>query len=152
MPCPFLFTYPKRMAAMKKNSKKTIKLYDENAYDQLDYYGVLMKNGRARIDTKRYKKFFNIPDSKIEHRKTVYYIPTKIHRLDYYCNVFRDFLSSLKDEWNREYSRAIKLIKTPTEVESDTVASSLSTGIFEYDEACSIGMMAGIKEIANIDM
>lgn len=102
MPCPFLFTYPKRMAAMKKNSKKTIKLYDENAYDQLDYYGVLMKNGRARIDTKRYKKFFNIPDSKIEHRKTVYYIPTKIHRLDYYCNVFRDFLSTLKDEWNTQ--------------------------------------------------
>ena len=72
---------------MKKNSKKIGKDYSKldqfNCVGDVEYYGVLLRDGRTKIDTKRYKKFFKIPDSKIEIRKAVYYLPTKIHRNDY---------------------------------------------------------------------
>lgn len=75
---------------MKKTSKSIVKVYSKlnDSRTTLEYYGVLMKNGRARIDTKRYKKFFELPNPKIERRKTVYYIPSKIHRNEYMCNRF----------------------------------------------------------------
>ena len=54
---------------MKKNSKKIGKDYSKldqfNCVDDVEYYGVLLRDGRTKIDTKRYKKFFKIPDSKI---------------------------------------------------------------------------------------
>lgn len=55
---------------MKKTSKSIVKVYSKlnDSGTTLEYYGVLMKNGRARIDTKRYKKFFELPNSKIERR------------------------------------------------------------------------------------
>ena len=47
---------------MKKKSKSIKKNYLklENNSTSLAYYGILMKNDRARIDTKRYRKFFEI--------------------------------------------------------------------------------------------
>ena len=45
---------------MKKKSKVIGKDYDklekENQCDRIDYYGLIAKNGRIKIDTKRYKK------------------------------------------------------------------------------------------------
>ena len=70
---------------MKKKSKVIGKDYDKleknNLCGRIDYYGLIAKDGRIKIDTKRYKKFFAIPDSKIENRHSVYYLPTKQHRL-----------------------------------------------------------------------
>ena len=47
---------------MKKKSKVIGKDYDklekENRFDRIDYYGLILKEGRIKIDTKRYKKFF----------------------------------------------------------------------------------------------
>ena len=61
---------------MKRNSKTIGKNYDklekENQYDKIDYYGLIAKNGRIKVDTKRYKKFFAIPNNKIENRHSVY--------------------------------------------------------------------------------
>lgn len=123
---------------MKKKSKSIKKDYSKLGDDgtSLAYYGILMKNGRARIDTKRYRKFFEIPDNKIEHRKTVYYIPSKVHRNDYFCNRFYDLTVSLKQQWLNEYSRMIKNIKTPKEVEDDVRLGGLADGVLECDEAC----------------
>lgn len=123
---------------MKKKSKSIKKDYYklENDYTSLAYYGILMKNDRARIDTKRYRKFFQIPDKKIEHRSSVYYLPTKKHRNEYFCNRFYDLTVSLKQQWLNEYSQMIKNIKTPKEVEDDVRVSGLADGVLEYDEAC----------------
>ena len=70
---------------MKKLSKTIKKDYTklENEYSNRGYYGLFMKSGRVKLDTKRYKKFFKLPDNKIEHRKSVYYTPSRIHRHDY---------------------------------------------------------------------
>lgn len=132
---------------MKRKSKAIRKDYSklENDYTNLAYYGILMKDGRTRIDTKRYRKFFEVPDSKIEHRSSVYYIPTKIHRKDYYCNRFFDLAAALKEQWFNEYSRLLKDIKTPKEVEDDARTDGLMDGVLEYDEACMNAMICGMQ-------
>ncbi len=132
---------------MKKKSKVQKKDYSklEGQPLSLEYFGVLMKDDRARIDTKRYKKFITLPDLKIEHRKTVYYIPTKRHRYDYMSNVFYDAAQDLKREWTQEYSRMIKAIKTPKEIESDSLVSNLADGVLEYDEACMASKYSSMK-------
>ena len=132
---------------MKKNSKHLGKDYSKigNNVTSLEYYGVLLKDGRTRIDTKRYKKFFKLPNDKIEHRKSVYYVPSKIHREDYYCNWFHDLSSKLKNQWNNEFSIMIKAIKTPKQVEDNTRVNNLMDGVLDYDEASIVGTMSGIK-------
>lgn len=132
---------------MKRKSKAIRKDYSklENEYTNLAYYGILMKDGRARIDTKRYRKFFEVPDSKIEHRGSVYYIPTKIHRKDYYCNRFFDLTVALKEQWLNEYSKLLKDIKTPKEIEDDVRTGGLMDGVLEYDEACTNAMICGMQ-------
>ena len=130
---------------MKKFSSKIVKDYSKYNSDSYEYYGLLIKDGRTRIDTKRYKKFFVLPDNKIEHRKTVYYVPTKIDRKEYATNQFRDTLSILKDLWINEFSRAIKAIKTPKQVEEDVRINSLQNGILEHDESSIAGTYYGIK-------
>ena len=132
---------------MKKTSKSIVKVYSKlnDSGTTLEYYGVLMKNGRARIDTKRYKKFFELPNSKIERRKTVYYIPSKIHRYEYMCNRFFDNLLSLKNLWINEFSKAIMAIKTPKQAEDDSRTANLMDGVLDYDKACMVGKMAGLK-------
>lgn len=132
---------------MKKNSKVIRKDYSKLEYqvDNKNYYGLFIKNGRVKIDTKRYKKFFTLPDSKIEKRKTVYYTPTKIHRWDYLCNEFRDTLLELKRLWTNEFSKAIKIIKTPKQIEDDVRTNNLMDGILDYDEANMTGFFARIE-------
>ena len=107
---------------MKKKSKVIGKDYDklekDNLCDRIDYYGLIAKDGRIKIDTKRYKKFFAIPDSKIENRHSVYYLPTKQHRSDYKCNWFRDLLAGYKELWFKEYKNfidSIKIVVPPSE-------------------------------------
>jgi len=134
---------------MKKKSKVIGKDYDklekDNLCDRIDYYGLIAKDGRIKIDTKRYKKFFAIPDSKIENRHSVYYLPTKQHRSDYKCNWFRDLLAGYKQLWFREYKSFIDSIKTPKQVEDNARLSYFSDGVLEYDEANAKAFVAGMK-------
>ena len=132
---------------MKKLSKTIKKDYTklENEYSNRGYYGLFMKSGRVKLDTKRYKKFFKIPDNKIEHRKSVYYTPSRIHRHDYLSNIFSDKLLQLKKLWINEFSKAIDIIKTPKQVEDDVRMSNLMDGVLDYDEAGMTGLFAGIK-------
>ena len=134
---------------MKKKSKVIGKNYDklekENRFDKLDYYGLIIKDDMIKIDTKRYKKFFTIPDRKIEKRQSVYYLPTKVHRSDYKCNWFRDLLARYKQLWLREYKDFIDSIKTPKQVEDDARVGFLSDGILEYDEANAKAFITGMK-------
>lgn len=119
---------------MKKQSKNTPRDFSKYDATELEYYGILMKNGRARIDTKRYKKFFQLSNNKIERRQSVYYTPNKIHRHDYICNVFHVELEKIKKLWVNEFSEAIKAIKTPVQVESNAYGSLSADGVLDSDE------------------
>ena len=132
---------------MKKNSKVVRKDYSllEHCVDRREYYGLFIKNGKVKIDTKRYKKFFKLPDEKIEHRKTVYYTPSRNYREDYSCNVFKDALQELKELWYKEFSNAIKNIKTPKDVENNVRNSYLMDGVFDYEEASVKGLVESFK-------
>ena len=132
---------------MKKSSKTIRKDYTklENEYDNRGHYGLFIKSGRVKLDTKRYKKFFKLPDNKIEHRKSVYYTPSRIRKYDYLSNIFSDKLLQLKRLWINEFSKAINIIKTPKQVEDDVRISNLMDGVLDYDEAGMTGLFAGIK-------
>lgn len=132
---------------MKKSSKTIRKDYTklENEYDNRGHYGLFIKSGRVKLDTKRYKKFFKLPDNKIEHRKSVYYTPSRIRKYDYLSNIFSDKLLQLKRLWINEFSKAIDIIKTPKQVEDDVRISNLMDGVLDYDEAGMTGLFAGIK-------
>ena len=132
---------------MKKKSKVIGKDYSklENQIERLDYYGVIKKDDRVKVDTKRYKKFFEIPNAKIENRHAVYYLPTKIHRLDYKCNWFRDLLSNYRRLWFGEYKEFIDSIKTPKQVENESRLSNLSTGYLDIDEINEKSIISGVK-------
>lgn len=132
---------------MKKSSKTIRKDYTklENEYDNRGHYGLFIKSGRVKLDTKRYKKFFKLPDNKIEHRKSVYYTPSRIRKYDYLSNIFSDKLLQLKRLWINEFSKAIDIIKTPKQVEDDVRISNLMDGVLDYDEASMTGLFASIK-------
>lgn len=132
---------------MKKTSKTIRKDYSklENCYDDRGYYGLFVKSGRVKLDTKRYKKYFVLPDKKIEKRKTVYYTPTKIHREDYLCNVFKKALLNLKNMWTSEFSKVIEIIKTPKQVEDDVRTNNLMDGVLDFEEASTLGFFAKIS-------
>ena len=141
---------------MKKKSKaigKDYKKLDEGfSADRFDYYGIILRDNRVKVDTKRYKKFFNLPDNKIEHRKTVYYIPSKQHRNEYKCNWFRDLFVEYKKLWFSEYKSFIDSIKTPKQVESDARVANLADGVLDYDEANVKAMISGFKRQAEYKM
>lgn len=126
-------------------AKITKKLDKENKCEQLDFYGLIIKKDRVKIDTKRYKKFFTIPNSKIEKRHSVYYFPTKQHRSDYKCNWFRDLLIGYKRLWLTEYKGFVDCIKTPEQAESNTRAACITDAIMDVDEVNEKSSMARIK-------
>ena len=132
---------------MKKSSKTIRKDYTklENEYDNRGHYGLFIKSGRVKLDTKRYKKFFKLPDNKIEHRKSVYYTPSRIRKYDYLSNIFIDKLLQLKRLWINEFSKAIDIIKTPKQVEDDVRTVNLMDGVLDYNEANMSGMLANIR-------
>ncbi|MDD7618641.1 MAG: hypothetical protein PUJ43_02160 [Bacillales bacterium] len=120
---------------MKKQSRVIRQNYEKYGADQLAFYGILMKSGRVRLDSKRFRKFFPLPDERIERRSSVYYTPTRVKASDYVCNVFRGAVSEIKHLWINEFSKAIQLIKTPQQVEDDARIGLICNGIFEFDEA-----------------
>lgn len=133
---------------MKKNSKAKVRDYESYNAETFEYYGVLMKNGRIRIDTKRYKKFFDIPNKKIEHRFSQYYMPSKVHRSDYFCNMFYDAMEELKKLWKNEFVVALKALKTPSERECEAILAYGSDGILENDEVYMVANFEKNKRMA----
>lgn len=134
---------------MKKISKSIVKQYgtprnSDPAYTE--YYGLMIKDNRVKIDTKRYKKFFELPDQRIEIRNTVYYEPSRQHKLDYYCNFFRTKCELLKQKYNDEFKVAIEAIKTPKQVEDNARVQLLNCGE-SFDTASEKAILKGIKRI-----
>lgn len=134
---------------MKKASKSITRKYTtpkncDPAYPE--YYGIVIKDNHIRVDTKRFKKFFKLPDEKIEIRNTVYYQPTKVHKLDYYCNFFRTRCDMLLQQYNTEFKIAIEAIKTPKQVENNARFQFINSGE-DYEGAAEKALLKGIKRI-----
>lgn len=131
---------------MKKNSKTLRKDYSKCSYDRRAYYGVFLKNDRVHIDTKRYEKTMGYKlSADVRKRNSVYYTPSKIGRYDYLINNFKDELRDLKMLWEREFSKAINVIKTPKQVEDDARLANLADGIYDYEEANTVALFARFK-------
>lgn len=124
---------------MKKNSKRQIKDYSKYDATDPEYYGLLIKNGQVRIDSKRFEKVTSL-DSRIftqmnKPRKTVYYIPSKTKYEDYMCNIFRSTLNGLDNFWRNEFVNALRSIKTPKQAHNEAYSGYfMQTGILEADE------------------
>lgn len=135
---------------MKKESKVVRKNYalpKNNDPTKMEYYGVLMKNGRVKVDTKRFKRFFELPDSSIEIRNTVYYEPKFIHKTDYICNVFRNRFELSKKFWFKEFAGAINAIKTPKQVEDNTRFDLVVNNVETPEDAYAAALVKGVKRI-----
>lgn len=135
---------------MKKVSRSVTRNYStprnaDPAYPE--YYGLVFKDGHVKIDTRRYKKFFELPDPKIEIRSTVYYEPKREHKLDYYCNFFRARCQILTEKYFKEFKIAIEAIKTPKQVEDNARFQLINSG--ETNEtAAEKALLKGIKRIS----
>jgi len=77
-----------------------------------EYYGLLVKNGRTRIDVKRMmvtcyldEDIYNVIN---KPRKTVYYLPERVKRHDYMVNIFKDAIEKQRKAWNEELMPVIK--------------------------------------------
>lgn len=134
---------------MKKTSKSIVRQYNKpKSMDPMcpEFYGVIIKDKHVKIDTKRYKKFFALPDNKIEIRNTVYYQPSRVHKLDYYCNFFRTRCEMLLEKYNTEFRIAIEAIKTPKQVKDNLRVQLLNTGE-DFETAHEAALLKGIKRI-----
>jgi hypothetical protein len=134
---------------MKKNSNRQVKDYSKCALNEKEYYGLLIKNGVLRIDPKRLKKTTRINNHIYEEmnkpRKTVYFIPQKINKDDYMCNIFRSTINQLKSFWVDEFKYALRAIKTPSEAKNKAYSGHFAlTGILDYDE---VGMYANMSAL-----
>lgn len=116
-----------------------------------EYYGLMKKDGRVKIDLKRMKKvkISGVPEEVLNAasqipRNTTYFTPAKVHRHDYVCNRFRDALTTLQKKW-RENKLAFSEITTPKETENRVRTASLMDGIYDYEEAAEKGTLDGMK-------
>lgn len=135
---------------MKKDSKAIKRNYalpKNSDPRELEYYGLVIKDGRVKVDTKRYKKFFELPDSKIEIRNTVYYEPKTKHKTDYICNIFRNEFSTLSRLWTDEFRGAIDVIKTPKQVEDNTRFDLIVNNVETVEDAYAEALIKGVKRI-----
>ncbi len=130
---------------VKRNSKVLRKdysaVYEKGGYNTLEFYGLLMKKGKLRIDVKRYSRNFDLPEGIKKQRKTVYFSPTKKHRNDYMYNIISDFL----DEVSRDWSEQLEMItimckeekKRPAYKKQENVSDDFNfmSGISDHEEA-----------------
>lgn len=131
-----------------KNIKRDYSLPKNSDPRELEYYGVFIKDGKVKVDTKRYKKFFELPDSKIEIRNTVYFEPKYKHDTDYLCNIFRNQFRRTSELWHNEFAGAIKAIKTPKQVEDNTRFDLISNNVETVDDAYAEALVKGVKRIS----
>lgn len=127
--------------------KRQIFNYSNVRDDDILYYGFHRKGGRISIDTKRLKKVFDQNDYDISTffpyaklletpRNIHYFIPKKKHRYDYTVNYLVDTLNTLLYDWENEYLPMIKTIKTPGQVEGETILREVAgtSSADDYEE------------------
>ena len=129
-------------------------VWDYETLQEFEFWGFHKKNGRIHIDTKRYKKACNkvgindfMPEGLFQQRNSVYFVPLKIKRTDYKVNIFRDMISSLKNEWEEEYKPIFSKIKTPSDVYDNvrTAGICMTSCSDDYDEIELEAIKASIK-------
>lgn len=142
-------------AAVKDYSKYYGQYAGHTVHDATnpEFYGLMKKDGRIKIDIKRMKKVkvSGVPAEVLDAasqipRNTTYFTPKKVHRHDYVCNRFRDALSTLRQKWT-ENKRAFEEVTTPREQADAVRISCLTDGIYEYEEAQEKGTLAGIARM-----
>ncbi len=128
--------------------------------DEYEFWGFHKKNGRLRIDTKRYKKVCEsigmkgfLPKGLFTQRGTPYFEPAKAKRKDYKVNAFRDFLKRLQEDWTSEYKPLLWKIRNPKELEDAYRLDALAgTSCAEdFDGICSEAILAGAKRQAKYE-
>lgn len=129
--------------------------YYDDGYKTREYYGLLIKNGKVRIDVKRYSKFFKLPDGINKPRNTVYFIPAKKRYEDYNVNKFLDAIDKAKSTWyeqkNAFYQMCIDYIKKQRSKPTPNYDYSFQCGILEYDEWEMSNRMAAIMHKDKIE-
>lgn len=134
---------------MKRESNRKIKDYSRYDYSDYEYYGLLPKNGKLRVDVKRFLMYTHLPkkikDELNKARKTVYFVPAKDEYGDYNINYFKSVLSAVRKEWKEEVMPAMKQVLTPKQAgDREYSGHWVQTGIMEPDE---VSMHAGMMQM-----
>ena len=134
-----------------KFGSKTV--WDHDTLAQYEFWGFHPKKGRLHIDTKRYKKACEsvgitdfLPDGLFRPRNQVYFQPAMVHRNDYRVNIFRDLISGLKEQWEKEYKPIFAKIKTPGEAYENARTNGMMYvgNADDYDEVELDARMAAV--------
>ncbi len=128
--------------------------WSSDSLKEYEFWGIHPKDGRFRIDTKRYKKMCEwigiqefMPEGLFAPRDTVYFCPKRKNRYDYKINLLRNLFSQLKEDWIHEYMPLFEKIKTPKEVEDNARLNGLcyTSDSEDYDEICMEAQKSGWK-------
>ena len=133
---------------LKKNGKRSVRDYCKYDNTNLQYYGLLYKNGRARVDVKRFIQTIRVEPKIVEAmnrpRKTAYFVPAKKSSSEYMTNLFRSAINSQKNYWNDEIKNVINKILTPQEAADEArTGYYMQTGILDHDECQMHGFISG---------
>lgn len=132
----------------------SIKSWQSEHLFDYEFWGLHPKNGKLRIDTKRYKKSCEglgitefLPKDLFKQRNTVYFSPKKIRRNDYKVNIFRGLMELLKRDWQNEYKPILEMIKTPKQVMEESRLNELmyTSDSEDYDEINTNAFMNGMR-------
>lgn len=146
------------MPHLIKNMAKEVFDYYKDGISEYSplFYGFHKHNGKLSIDTKRLKKVFEYEGYKIEDyfgvadllnypRNTHYFVPKKKKRYDYMVNYLVDTLKILLKDWKEEYLPMISNIKTPNQIEGETIANRIAFTL-SSDDYDDIFEFASIKK------
>jgi hypothetical protein len=151
------------MSAIKKTNRydysrfTDTKQFDIKTLGEFQFWGLHPKNGRLRIDTKRYKKMCHwigindfLPKKLFSNRNSVYFLPKRIKRYDYKVNLFRDEINKLIFDWENEFKPIFKFVKSPNEVEKQVWNNELLYGSSDdYNEIMINSRMAGFSRLSS---
>lgn len=129
-------------------SKQEIKKYSTEWYDELSpvdtrYYGVFEHNKYTEkesisVDMKRFCSYFGIDDgikNLTSNKKSPFYKPTKVSRLDYKINYVKEEISLIKRDWNDQKAYISKVLSEIKGIEYSLVDDDFHMGIVDSEEA-----------------
>ena len=126
---------------------------DWDVLGNFHFWGIHKKNGRVRVDTKRFIEMCKshgaeelLADGFPGERNTVYLLPSKLHRDDYAVNIFRDLMNELSQEWENEFGPIFSLVKTPEQVRNEVFSEEIAYSSAEdYDDVNLDADMAAFR-------
>ena len=138
----------KENKVIRFNYSKLEKKYGLDYILHKEYYGLFIKKGRLKIDTKRLLSI--LPNRFNEHcdfkRNTVYFVPFKKCKKDYAMNYFFEQIDNAKKVWFDQKDTYKKIIEKYMKKEFSKKAPNydglMHCGILEADEWQSANMMA----------